>query len=103
MKQTIIAVFMSALAFGAFAAEDYVYETLELRSDNILVEKDGTGIIKNVECKICTSNILKITDKTQAFVAGNLAGIVQARREYAGKVASIRFNVKTREVETIRW
>ncbi len=78
-------------------------EVLEMFGNSIRLSKDGTGIVSNVQCKVCKSNVLKITKSTKAYVKGKPVDIVQAKKEAGNKVAVVRFNTDTNEVIYIRW
>ena len=78
-------------------------EALELFGSHIRVSRDGTGVVTNVSCKVCTSSTLKITTRSQAFVQGKKTGMTEAKRQAGNRVAYIRFNVKTNEVISIHW
>jgi hypothetical protein len=66
------------------------------------LSKDGTGIIKDVGCKGCDFNFVKITRNSKATVNGVEVNILEARSR-ARKGAMVSFNPNTREVQYIRW
>ena len=74
----------------------------ETTSLNILLAKDGTGIIKDITCPHCDFNFVKITPNTQAFANGKQVDISRAASRL-GKTAFVQFNAKTAEVTTISW
>jgi hypothetical protein len=75
----------------------------EIQSLNILLSKDGTGIIRDFECTHCNNlKIVKITPKTQVVVNGVSVALSRAAMR-AGKPVFIQFDTKTAEVLSIRW
>jgi hypothetical protein len=95
-----IALFVSTAYAGDTTAS---YEILEMFGNNIKISKDGTGIVNNVKCKVCTSKVLTITKETKAYVDGKAVDIVKTKQKYGNKVAMIRFDVATNKVILIRW
>jgi hypothetical protein len=78
------------------------YGESEIQSLNILLSKDGTGIIRDFQCIHCDLKIVKITPKTQVIVNGVSVALSRAASR-AGKPAFIEFDTKTTEVLSIRW
>ncbi len=110
MKKILLMISLVMFAANVYAeeeprAEDEVanYEILEMFGNNIKVSSDGTGIVKNVECKVCTSKILKITKDTKTYVDGKAADLVKIKKSRGNAVAMIRFDVASNEVILIRW
>ena len=77
----------------------YPYEIGELK---IKQANDGTGIIKDVTCRSCDYQFVKITADTEVFVNGMKVNLLRAR-ERAGQDAFIEFDKETAEVKYIRW
>jgi len=75
------------------------YEIGELR---IRQSNDGSGIIKDVSCRDCDYQFVKITPETEVFVNGQRVNLLRAR-ERAGQAAFIEFDKETAEVKYIRW
>jgi hypothetical protein len=91
------------LSRGLTGAEEkkwyYPYEIGELK---IRQSNDGTGIIKDVTCRGCDYQFVKITADTEVFVNGEKVGLLRAR-ERAGQDVFIEFDRETAEVKYIRW
>jgi hypothetical protein len=77
----------------------YPFEISELK---IKQTSDGRGIIKEVTCKGCDYQFVKITADTSVFVNGIKVNLLRAR-ERAGKEAYIEFDRDTAEVKYISW
>ncbi len=77
----------------------YPFEISELK---IKQSNDGNGIIKNVTCKDCDYQFVKITADTRVFVNGVKVDLLRAR-ERAGQDAYIEFDRDTAEVKHISW
>ena len=77
----------------------YPFEISELR---IKQTSDGRGIIKEVTCKGCDYQFVKITADTSVFVNGKKVNLLRAR-ERAGQEAYIEFDRDTAEVMYISW
>ena len=77
----------------------YPYEIGELK---IKQTNDGTGIIKDVTCRDCDFQFVKITADTEVFVNGEQVNLLRAR-ERAGQDVFIEFDKDTAEVKYIRW
>ena len=77
----------------------YPYEIGEL---NIKQTNDGSGIIKDVTCRDCDYQFVKITADTEVFVNGMKVNLLRAR-ERAGQSVFIEFDKDTAEVKYIRW
>ena len=96
----VLTMLSSVVALAAQPQRTYAEsETINL---NILLAKDGTGIIKDITCPYCDFNFVKITPKTQVFVNGRKVDISRAAGRF-GKAAFIQFSAKTAEVTAIRW
>lgn len=92
------------VAFSVNAAEKNQPSILiEIEGSDIVVSNDGTGFVKNVECRSCTSKILRITNKTRAFENGQPIDLVNSRKRYINKGIMLRFDPDTREVLVVRW
>ncbi len=78
-------------------------EGLELLSSQVRSARDGTGVITNVECKLCKSSVLKITNKTTAYLKGKKTDITKIGRQPDRKIVYVRFDIKTNEVIFIKW
>lgn len=85
----------TALAPGSRAS-------LEIDPLNILLSKDGTGIIKDAGCGHCNFKFVKITANSKAFANGVRVDISRASSR-AGKQAYIEFDAKTAELLSISW
>ena len=100
----LIPLFVLFFVFGVNAAtKPGVTEIIETAGRNIVVSNDGTGLVKNVKCLVCTSKILIITNKTKAFENGKAVDLVSSRSRYSKKAVMLRFDAATREVTVIRW
>jgi hypothetical protein len=78
------------------------YGESEISALNILLSKDGTGIIRDFDCTNCNLKIVKITPKTKVIVNGVNVPLLRAAGR-AGKPAFIQFDTKTAEVLSIYW
>ena len=91
------------LSRGSTGSEEkkwyYPYEIGELK---IRQSNDGTGIIKDVTCRGCDYQFVKITADTEVFVNGVKVELLRAR-ERAGQDVFIEFDKETAEVKYIRW
>jgi hypothetical protein len=89
------------LSLNVFAEEMpfLVFEAFNLQ---IKLSKDGSGIVKGIECQGCNYKFVKITPDSKAAVNGVEVDIREARRR-EGKMAMVSFNPRTREVQYIRW
>jgi hypothetical protein len=83
-------------------AEQVPFKVVEIASLSIKLSKDGTGIVKNIRCKGCSFNFVKITKNSKASVQGAEVSILEARNR-AGKQAMVSFTPETQEVQYIRW
>jgi hypothetical protein len=83
-------------------AEEAPYLVFEAFHLQIKLSKDGSGIVKGIECQSCDYKFVKITPDSKATVNGVEVDIREARRR-AGKMAMVSFNPRTREVQYIRW
>lgn len=95
----LLSVSMTVFNVNAEQAKYIVFEALPL---NIKLADDGTGIVKNIKCKGCDFNIVKITENTKATKRGVEVNILEARKR-AGDSAMVSFDPKTQEVLYIRW
>jgi len=77
----------------------YPYEIGELK---IKQTSDGSGIIKEVSCRACDYQFVKITADTKVIVNGVEVNLLRAR-ERAGQSAYIEFDKETAEVKHIYW
>ena len=77
----------------------YPYEIGELK---IKQTNDGSGIIKDVSCRGCDYQFVKITADTKVIVNGVEVNLLRAR-ERAGQSAYIEFDKETAEVKHIYW
>jgi len=77
----------------------YPYEIGELK---IKQTSDGSGIIKDVSCRGCDYQFVKITADTKVIVNGVEVNLLRAR-ERAGQSAYIEFDKETAEVKHIYW
>jgi len=77
----------------------YPFEISELK---IKQTNDGSGIIKDVTCRGCDYQFVKITANTKVFVNGKKVNLLRAR-ERAGQQAYIEFDRDTAEVKHISW
>jgi hypothetical protein len=98
----VVAVLFSVTAQAQDTSTQKTYAEYEAMHLNILLAKDGTGIIKGITCPYCDFNFVKITPKTQALANGKTVDMSRARSRF-GKPAFIQFNAKTAEVQTIIW
>jgi hypothetical protein len=91
------------LSRGSIGTEEkkwyHPYEIGELR---IRQSNDGSGIIKEVSCRDCDFQFVKITADTEVFVNNKRVNLLRAR-ERAGQSAFIEFDKNTAEVKYIRW
>jgi hypothetical protein len=78
------------------------YYPHEIGQLKIKQTSDGTGIIKNVSCRGCDFQFVKITRDTKVIVNGVEVNLLRAR-DRAGKDAYIKFDKKTAEVKFIYW
>jgi len=78
-------------------------EGLELLSSQVRIAQDGTGVITNVKCKLCKSSVLKITNRTTAYVKGKKTDITKIGRQPEHKIVYVRFDIETSEVIFIKW
>ena len=102
--KNLITVFVLFFALGVNAAGKNVpSELIEVAGRDIILSNDGTGVVRNVECDACSSNVLRITHNTRAFEKGQPVDLVSSRKRYINKVFMLRFDVATREVLVIRW
>ena len=102
--KNIIALFVLLLALNANADNKTpVTELMEIDGRDIVLSNDGTGIVKNIECKSCSSNVLMITKNTKAFENKQPVDLVSSRNRFRNKVFMLRYDIKTREVLVIRW
>jgi hypothetical protein len=83
-------------------AEVVPFKVVETGSNNIKLAKDGTGIVKNIECKGCDFNFVKITPSSKASIQGVEVSILEVRK-LKGKIVMVSFNPVTQEVQYIRW
>jgi len=83
-------------------AEESPFLAFEAFHLQIKLSKDGTGIVKGIECQGCDYKFVKITPDSKATVNGVEVDILEARRR-AGKMAMVSFNPRKREVQYIRW
>jgi hypothetical protein len=78
------------------------YYPFEISVLKIKQSSDGSGIIKEVTCKDCDYQFVKITADTRVFVNGVKVDLLRAR-ERAGQDAYIEFDRDTAEVKHISW
>ena len=78
------------------------YYPFEISQLKIKQSNDGRGIIKEVTCKGCDYQFVKITEDTSVFVNGKKVNLLRAR-ERAGKEVYIEFDRDTAEVKYISW
>jgi hypothetical protein len=83
-------------------AEKQPFVAFEAFPLDIILAKDGTGVVNKVYCSGCDFNQVKIMPTTKVYINGAEVNILRAR-ERAGKEAMVAFNPYTREVQTIRW
>ena len=83
-------------------AEEQPFQVFEAFHLQIKLSKDGTGIVKGIDCQGCDYKFVKITPDSKATVNGVEVNILEARRR-AGKMAMVSFNPYTQEVQYIRW
>jgi len=104
MKKTIL--LFGLIPFLSFSqlvsAETRPFVVDETDSLNILLSKDGTGIIKDISCSTCDFDRVKITAKSKASINGKDVNILQAKSRF-GQSAMVSFHPKTAEVQYIRW
>ena len=84
------------------AAEKVWYYPFEIGELKIKQTSDGTGIIKDVSCRGCDYQFVKITRDTTVLVNGQKVNLLRAR-ERAGQSAYIEFDRETAEVKHIYW
>ncbi len=78
------------------------YYPFEISQLKIKQANDGRGIIKEVTCKGCDYQFVKITADTSVFVNGKKVNLLRAR-ERAGQEVYIEFDRDTAEVKYISW
>ena len=100
INRVLIPLFL-LLSFNVFA-ETSPYVVVEIAKLKIKLSNDGTGIIKNIYCRGCDFNFVKITRQSKATENGVEVDIQQAKKR-AGKIAMVSFDPLTREVQFIRW
>lgn len=98
----VVAMMFAVAAQAQVTSKQKTYAENEVVHLNIVLAKDGTGIIKDITCSYCDFNFVKITPKTQAFANGKTVDISRARSRF-GKPAFVQFNAKTAEVQAISW
>lgn len=83
-------------------AETPPFKVVEIGSNKIILAKDGTGIVKGINCQGCDFNFVKITSASKASIQGNEVSILEVRK-LKSKVVMVSFNPVTQEVQYIRW
>lgn len=98
----VVAVSFAAVTQAQTLPKQKTYAERETTHLNIVLAKDGTGIIKDITCSYCDFNFVKITSKTHAVANGKTVDISRARSRF-GRPAFVQFNAKTAEVQSISW
>ena len=108
MKTVISVMFVLAMLIG-FSAQarqpnkGVIYQEAEIQILNIVLNKDGTGIIRGPSCLECNfKNFVQITPSTQAYANSVPVSIFRAAGR-AGKDVYVKFYAKTGVVKEIRW
>lgn len=93
--------FLFVFSLNVFA-EEAPFQVFEAFHLQIKLSKDGTGIIKGIECQGCDYKFVKITADSKATVNG-VAVDIQAAKRRSGKMAMVSYDPYTQEVQYIRW
>jgi hypothetical protein len=100
IKQLLM-LFILMFSFNV-SAEVEPFVVTELESSNIKLAKDGTGIVKGIECSDCDFNYVRITPSSRATMQGVEVSILEVRN-LVNRVVMVSYNPETREVQYIRW
>lgn len=98
----VVAVLFAVATQAQAAPTQRTYAESETTHLNILLSRDGTGVIKDITCPYCDFKFVKITPKTRAVANGKEVDISRAASRL-GKPAFVQFNAKTAEVTAISW
>ncbi len=97
----LLTLFIFMFSLNVFA-EVEPFRVTEIESSKIRLSKDGTGIVKDIECSGCDFNIVKITTASKASKLGVEVSIFEVR-DLRNEVVMVSFDPNTREVQYIRW
>jgi hypothetical protein len=101
-KLTLMALFCGLVLFGAQVVADGFGEA-EVFSSQMRLSKDGTGLIKVINCykNDCKKTLVTITQSTIGVLDGVEMGVLQAKKLSRPGIVALVYSAKTKEAVRI--
>ncbi len=101
-KFTLMVLFCGLALFNVQVLADELREA-EVSSQQLRLSKDGTGVIKVLNCNkgTCKNTLVKITQATKGVLNGVEMGLLQAKSLSRPGFVGLAYSANTKEVLTI--